>query len=78
MALPHNQRWLVPALIGGCTRTKEITMKNSKTITTVRAPKLSTDRVDTVATVDLTSVIGGCAACGGACGMPGMGARRWR
>jgi len=58
-------------------RTKEITMKNSKT-TTVPAPKLSTDRVDTVATVGLTSVTGGCAGCGGACGMPGMGARRWR
>ncbi len=52
-------------------------MKNSKT-TTVPAPKLTTDRVDTVAAVDLTSVTGGCAACGGACGMPGMGARRWR
>ena len=53
-------------------------MKNSKTITTVPAPKLASDRVDTVASVDLTSVTGGCAACGGACGMPGMGARRWR
>lgn len=52
-------------------------MKNSKTIT-VPAPKLTTDRVDIIATADLTSVTGGCAACGGACGMPGMGARRLR